>query len=92
MLPYYGANEDANVLQAYLLGIEPEFCRIDVGYRNCRYDAAPEKYHGVRYGWDHDTRSCRKRERMKKVVEGQGCRINASKIEILFLKSGNAGV
>lgn len=58
LLADHGADDNADELQADLLGVEAEFLGEDLGDLDGEGDASPEEDHGVGAGGDEDAGLC----------------------------------
>ena len=86
------ADDEANKLQADLLGVEAEFRREDLGDLHGAEDGNKVEYDRVRDGWNDDTRVRKKVDGRKELTDGNRFLADPPKVEILALKGGLLGI
>ena len=72
------ADDDADVLQADLLRVEPEFLDEQLACFHGHHDVCPEKDHAVGAGGDDDARARGEGQRLDEVIEPEGGGVDAA--------------
>ena len=86
------ADDEANKLQADLLGVEAEFRREDLGDFHSAEDSNKVEYDRVRDGWNDDTRVREKFDGREELTDGNRFLADPPKVEILALEGGLLGI